>query len=504
MMAGNETNFNVLVKEIADCVAFHIDEEYRLAKRRLIDDLTETIRTNYRLLSTRPKGDIDSIKNILGQEAIRLFDGEVKSAMETIQKSLEYICLGISLTSRQQLSQSGATIGMGQSSTYKPLIHTNSFYNQQKFTNQPYPTSNSQVLTQATQQTSQDESFSLSKAVEIKRQQLQYPTKPEKPTLNQEPEAEEDWEDDEEGIEMYTNAKITPTQYDESQELTMEVDDGIKYTVTVIERISGEAQDLVRQMIDFVAKLRPENSSGPVELIREQRSDQWFNERFKRVTASAFGVYVKRRSYEAEAVKRLVHTLLNPKKYGKIPALEYGVENEPKARQDYIAKSGNAVQDTGFWTHTDYPWLGGSPDGIVLDKSGQKGLLEIKCPYSAAQMTIDEYINKKGSYLIRMDDKIVLDKKHNYYYQIQGCLFLLGLKWCDFCVRTEKDIFIERIERNDTFISSMVAKLGEFYVRCLLPSLATNSYKKENIEYKILSAEAYGSGFNKVLEQAKQ
>lgn len=276
------------------------------------------------------------------------------------------------------------------------------------------------------------------------------------------------------------------------------------YKITVIQNFNGEDKSLFLQIKEFLDTLYLKNVEGPVEIVSIQRSSDWFSQRKLRVTASNFGLIFKRRSYEAENLDKFIHTLLNPVPYGKIPACEYGTKMESVARDDYIKKTGHTVQETGFWSRSDFPWLGGSPDGIVIDKNtGEKGLLEIKCPYSAKHLTIKDYIKeKKSAYLIYVGKSIVLDKGHNYYYQIQGCLFILNLEWCDFVVRTEKELFIERIKRNPEFISSMLTRLEEFYTRFLLPSLATNSYKKTPIEYVMLSKETYDRDCKKLLRRA--
>ena len=71
----------------------------------------------------------------------------------------------------------------------------------------------------------------------------------------------------------------------------------------------------------------------------------------------------------------------------------------------------NSVIYTGFWLHSSGV-LGASPDGIVKRtpkcpptmlhgvRSSVPGLIEVKCPYSAREMTISEAANQlKGFFL---------------------------------------------------------------------------------------------------------
>jgi len=45
------------------------------------------------------------------------------------------------------------------------------------------------------------------------------------------------------------------------------------------------------------------------------------------------------------------------------------------------------VIQSGIWIDTVMSWLATSPDGLVYDKDELVGLLEIKCPFSAKDMT---------------------------------------------------------------------------------------------------------------------
>jgi len=44
------------------------------------------------------------------------------------------------------------------------------------------------------------------------------------------------------------------------------------------------------------------------------------------------------------------------------------------------------------------------------------GFLEIKCPYSKRDMTIEEILKEESSYLYKENDEIKLLKTHGYYY----------------------------------------------------------------------------------------
>ena len=299
---------------------------------------------------------------------------------------------------------------------------------------------------------------------------------------------------------LHLKDREAPVQYYRAASSPEACESGLR----VIDVFSKEAGDLFLAMRAFLDSLVPKNAHCvSVQLINNQRSPEWFTQRGIRLTASRFGAIFKRKAFDPpELLHKLVHGLLNPIKYGKIPAMEYGTNNEAAARDEYQQKTGNHVEETGFWVRTDCAWLGGSPDGIVTDsKTQQKGLLEIKCLYSARHMTIAEYVDgKKGAYLRRFNDMILLDKGHDYFFQMQGCMFLLDLPWCDFVVRTEKDMFVERIPRNNEFIGSMVKRLNEFYCRFMLPSLCTKSHKSKAPSYIAIDLQAFHKQFISLTE----
>ena len=64
------------------------------------------------------------------------------------------------------------------------------------------------------------------------------------------------------------------------------------------------------------------------------------------------------------------------------------------------------------------------------------------------------------------------NRKHKYFYQVQGQLNITGRNYCDFVVWTPKDMFIERIEKCVQFWEQeMLPHLITFYTNCLLPEI---------------------------------
>lgn len=65
-----------------------------------------------------------------------------------------------------------------------------------------------------------------------------------------------------------------------------------------------------------------------------------------------------------------------------------------------------------------------------------------------------------------------LNKKHKYYAQVQGEMAVMSLPWCDFVVWTAaqtNNIFVERIHFDPEFVSTMMPRLVEFYMKHIFP-----------------------------------
>lgn len=187
----------------------------------------------------------------------------------------------------------------------------------------------------------------------------------------------------------------------------------------------------------------------------EQRSAQWFADRWGKATGSRFsdimaktrsGYSASRKNYLAELVIERLTTPPEEDTGYKSEAMQWGIDQEPTARLAYELTTGNEVEDAYFVKHETLE-AGASPDGYI----GKDGLIEIKCPNSATHL---ETLRTQ-------------DVPNQYTAQIQGQLWMTGRDWCDYVSFDPRfpdnaQLFIKRVARNETYIKQLEAEVATF------------------------------------------
>ena len=97
--------------------------------------------------------------------------------------------------------------------------------------------------------------------------------------------------------------------------------------------------------------------------------------------------------------------------------------------------------------------------------------------------TIKQACEKKSFCLEQKENDIFsLKCTHNYYYQIQCQIYCCNVEWCDFVVRTERELHIEHINRDKKWWQDRLPKLNNFYFGAFLPELASPRQGKGGIK----------------------
>lgn len=211
----------------------------------------------------------------------------------------------------------------------------------------------------------------------------------------------------------------------------------------------------------------------------QHASSEWKQYRADMLTASNFGIVCCSRS--PQSYTGIVNSIL----YTDIPNLKqiaHGSFYEKHAIKKLEDLESIDVLKCGLFIDSEISFLGASPDGIV----GDNAIVEVKCPLSIYESSIDEAISrgkmnvwsrsrkprKKGATYIPTITGI--NRRHKWYFQVQGQLHITQKEMCYFVVWFGDDypIRVEKIYRDDNFWKlNMEAKLKSFYYTALLPEL---------------------------------
>ncbi|XP_054257576.1 uncharacterized protein LOC129005927 [Macrosteles quadrilineatus] len=278
-----------------------------------------------------------------------------------------------------------------------------------------------------------------------------------------------------------------PNRRKQRQVPAKETSDGIRhYGGAAMKADLPEEIYQIKKQIFLEALQRTEEEKMKLErgTLLQAGSGLWKEERRKLLTASNFGIVCKRRKSTSCAglVKNLLYRDV------QTPSMFYGRENETQALTAFEKKTGLTVSKCGLFVDKDIPYLGATPDGLV----GDDCIVEVKCPASCSELTPEEGIlRRKFTFWDVSRNKTeveAINKKHNYFYQVQGQLHITQRKYCYFVMWTPKGMRMDVIEKDDEFWDShMRDQLQDFYLDCLLPELVdprqTRSMSIRNPQY---------------------
>lgn len=115
------------------------------------------------------------------------------------------------------------------------------------------------------------------------------------------------------------------------------------------------------------------------------------------ITASNFGLVVKRRERKA----KLVENILYKSNLSHITAIAHGVESESVALKQLAIQENVVIEPWGLFVDHQYPFIGATPDGLI----GQDNIVEIKCPLVAFKTSLEESIKANKIQIWRYNKK---------------------------------------------------------------------------------------------------
>lgn len=192
----------------------------------------------------------------------------------------------------------------------------------------------------------------------------------------------------------------------------------------------------------------------------DQRSEEWFDARAGKITASMMHVVMQERERgqfksgprkgqdkpQLKAITDYAHQLAAerltglPRKQVRGAALDWGREVEPAAIMAYQAETGLLVESCGFIQHPLYDFIGASPDFLA----GLIGGGEVKSPESSEVHL----------------ETLLTGLPDEHIEQIQGGLWVTERQWWDFisyhpAFPPHLRLYIQRVPRDDAYIARL-------------------------------------------------
>ena len=214
-----------------------------------------------------------------------------------------------------------------------------------------------------------------------------------------------------------------------------------------------------------------------VSTQKQAECPHWHDLRYPRLTASTFGNICSKMEKSRAKPELVAKNLLQPKPHTAFTnrMLKWGRENEHVAIQVYKGlpeRNHVLVYECGIYISPEDPYLAATPDRICYDPREKNpwGIIEVKCPFKARDMTPTEASQKLNNFMSTIKDGTLdLRTTHDYYLQIQGQMALTGATWCDFVIYTKKGLSVQRIRFDEKFWESKARLLSSFFVQYFLP-----------------------------------
>ncbi|XP_050526278.1 uncharacterized protein LOC126897000 [Daktulosphaira vitifoliae] len=207
--------------------------------------------------------------------------------------------------------------------------------------------------------------------------------------------------------------------------------------------------------------------------------DLWDKVRNTHLSASHFfSAYSFNQTKNKESILKKTLRVSNEKSSNTkdIPLnIQYGTINEPKAIEHFEKKMNVKIQMSGILIDENFYYLTAKPDGLI----GTDGIVEIKCPFNAQNMTPKDAIKNKVIKYVHYNENgdLVLKCTSPIFFQIQGELHISKRQYCYFIIWTPKGMDYCKILRDDDFWNTRMEKnLIDFYENIMFPEILNRQF----------------------------
>lgn len=166
----------------------------------------------------------------------------------------------------------------------------------------------------------------------------------------------------------------------------------------------------------------------------------------------------------------LVKTIVGDSKFRGNRATRYGTQNEDYAVREYERMTASKhrnfrVLKSGLLVYKKHAFIGGSPDGICCCDCHSNWILEVKCPLTLKDKSVEQFTH---SFL---NQNSTVKKNHPYYAQLQTNMAISQLHQSDFVLWSNKGCKIITIKFDPEHWNDLLSQAVPFFRQYVAPVL---------------------------------
>ena len=228
----------------------------------------------------------------------------------------------------------------------------------------------------------------------------------------------------------------------------------------------------------------------------QNKSSIWYEQRIGRITGSI--AHQASSTISASLTRRICQSQCQPinsaalkwgrehetvaLNYYKSVMLDTCLPSKPKLIGNFRKHVNFECANIGLVIDNEYPCLGASPDAKFNCSCCNFGVVEIKCPYSLRDSMLSQVIHDKEKefYITYESGMYTLNKKHQYFTQVQLEMRVTETNVCNFVVWTPHETLILEVKGDKEFQDTLCTSLVKNWVDHILPELVTRNLEKNS------------------------
>lgn len=245
----------------------------------------------------------------------------------------------------------------------------------------------------------------------------------------------------------------------------------------------------MEQLLSIAKSIKFRLTDDDIDFIKNLTVDQskswhWEKLRVGRVTGSTFKKVCK--GNFAKPAKSTIMKICYPEKIRfNTAATQYGKdwEDYAKIQFDSIMSSEHEnyhSQRCGLLVSKLCNFFAFSPDAVCDCSCCGKFLVEIKCPFSIKdpESTIEDLLSISDPYILLENNEYVLNRKHDYYFQIQMGMGIYGCEFGYFYVWSPKLMVLDKVKFNQQLWDENNVLAYRYVKSVIIPEMMNGYYTK--------------------------